>query len=56
MTGIGVSQGTDSLQEILEEMTEVTVGQDQDHGQVQTQAGLDASDVKNIIFPRIVPS
>ena len=55
LTGIKVDQGINSSQEILEGMTEVAVGQNQDQGQVQIGIALGASDVENmIILPKIV--
>ena len=52
LIGIEVGQGIDIYQEILEEITEVTIGQDQDQGQLQTET--DVSDVENFtILPRI---
>ena len=55
LTGTEVSQGIDSFQEILEEMTEVPVSQDWDQGQAQIETKLDALAVQNMInLPRIV--
>ena len=54
LTWLEVSRGIDSFKEILEEMTEVAAGHDQDQGQVKLETEFDASDVENIIIlPKI---
>ena len=42
LTGIEVGQGISGFQDILEKMTKVAVGQDQDQGQLQIETKLGA--------------